>query len=311
MHEAQEVFDVVFPTGDQAAEVVQPRERPFHLPASAVTAQFAAVLALAPVAPVGCDQLDPILLGELRIERVRVVGFVTDEPAGSSSRKLPARTYSTSWHSAGEALSTDTARGRLLAAAIAMIFVPLPRRVGPSAKPAFWHSRKWHQRTPLPGSACLARAGAGQAVSAPAAVCRCVPTAESDDGRFDRADISAAFPAIALRFRAPRALRSKPPEYHARDGHDCPARRAGRSTDSTTAHCSSLSSQRPVTGASLFQSNYRIARNRPAAIYETSSSSLRLRSTLEGFGRSMLTSGVGTYTAPWCGVIVCPCVGDF
>ena len=43
--------------------------------------------------------------------------------------KLPARTSSTSWHSAGEALWTDTARGRLLSAAIATIFVPLPRRV--------------------------------------------------------------------------------------------------------------------------------------------------------------------------------------
>src|ERR1035437_3584554 len=52
--------------------------------------------------------------------------------SGSSSRKLPARTSSTSWHSLGEALWTDTARGRLLSAAIATIFVPLPRRVGPT-----------------------------------------------------------------------------------------------------------------------------------------------------------------------------------
>jgi hypothetical protein len=142
--------------------------------------------------------------------------------AGSSSRKLPARTYSTSWHSAGEALSTDTAIGRLLPAAIAMIFVPLPRRVGPSAKPLFWRSRKWHQRTPLPGSAFLARAGAGRAVSAPAPVCHCAPTAESDDGRSDREDISPASPAIALRSPEPKALRSKPPAYRARAGHDCP-----------------------------------------------------------------------------------------
>jgi hypothetical protein len=45
--------------------------------------------------------------------------------------------HSTSWHSAGEALCTHTARGRLLVAAIATIFVPLPRRVGPTAKPPF------------------------------------------------------------------------------------------------------------------------------------------------------------------------------
>lgn len=142
--------------------------------------------------------------------------------AGSSSRKLPARTYSTSWHSAGEALSTDTARGRLLPAAIAMILVPLPRRVGPSAKPLFWRSRKWHQRTPLPGSVFLAHADAGQAASAPAPVCRCAPTAESDDGRSDREDTFPASPAIAPRFPAPRALRSKQHECHATAGRDYP-----------------------------------------------------------------------------------------
>jgi hypothetical protein len=80
MHEPKEVFDVIFPPGDEAAEVVQPCEQPFHLPASAVTTQFAAILALAPVAPIGRDQLDPVLLGECGIERVRVVGFVANEP---------------------------------------------------------------------------------------------------------------------------------------------------------------------------------------------------------------------------------------
>lgn len=142
--------------------------------------------------------------------------------AGSSSRERSDRMYSTSWHSAGEALSIDTARGRLLWAAIAMIFVPLPRRVGPSAKPPFWHSRKWHQGTFLPGSAFLAYASAGQAVSAPAPVCRCAPIAESNDRRSDSEDISPASPAIALRLPEPRALRSKPPVYHSMAGHDCP-----------------------------------------------------------------------------------------
>jgi hypothetical protein len=80
MHEAEEVFDVVFPSSYEAAEVMQPCEQPLHSPASAVTTQLAAILAFAPVAPVGRDQLDSVLLGELGIERVRVVGFVADEP---------------------------------------------------------------------------------------------------------------------------------------------------------------------------------------------------------------------------------------
>ena len=57
--------------------------------------------------------------------------------SGRRSRKLCPRTPSTSWLSCGEALSTLMARGRLLSAAIATIFVPLPRRVGPTARPLF------------------------------------------------------------------------------------------------------------------------------------------------------------------------------
>jgi hypothetical protein len=79
--------------------------------------------------------------------------------AGCSARKIPARTSSTSWHSPGEALSTDTARGRLLPAAIATIFVPLPRRVGPMAKSPFSRSRKSHPRMLPPDSACRVHAG--------------------------------------------------------------------------------------------------------------------------------------------------------
>ena len=38
MDEAKEVLDVVFPAGDESAEVVQPREEAFDLPALAVAA---------------------------------------------------------------------------------------------------------------------------------------------------------------------------------------------------------------------------------------------------------------------------------
>ena len=143
--------------------------------------------------------------------------------AGSSLRKLPARTYSTSWHSAGEALSTDTARGRLLSAATAMIFVPLPRRVGPTAKPPFWRSRKWHRRTPHPDSAFPARADAELGASAPVPTCRCAPTAETCDGRSGTADISPATRVTALPCPTPKAHHSAPSEYRATDGHVHPS----------------------------------------------------------------------------------------
>jgi hypothetical protein len=50
--EAEEVLDVVFPSSDEPAEVVHPREEPLDFPASAVAAQFAGILTPAAVAPV-------------------------------------------------------------------------------------------------------------------------------------------------------------------------------------------------------------------------------------------------------------------
>ena len=81
--EAEEVLDAVFPSGDEAAEVVHPGEEPLHLPSPAISAQRASILssAFAP-APVGRDHLDVVFDGELFIERVRVVSFVSDEPGG-------------------------------------------------------------------------------------------------------------------------------------------------------------------------------------------------------------------------------------
>jgi hypothetical protein len=125
--------------------------------------------------------------------------------AGNSSRKLPARTSSTSWHSAGEALCTDTARGRLLAAAIATIFVPLPRRVGPTAKPPFWRSRRWHPRTPPPGLTGRAHARAAPVAAVPLPVCRFAPIVEIGGGRSGRADIFPAAHATAPQYPTPTA----------------------------------------------------------------------------------------------------------
>ena len=111
MDEAEEVFDVVFPAGDKAAKGVQPSEQPLNLPPSAIAAQLAAVLGatLAP-APVGGDQLDAVLLGELRIEPVGVIRFVADEPgrklieeaSGQNSFHKPAFGRRSAFDSNGE-----------------------------------------------------------------------------------------------------------------------------------------------------------------------------------------------------------------
>jgi hypothetical protein len=140
---------------------------------------------------------------------------------GSSSRKLPARTSSTSWHSAGEALWTDTARGRLSPAAIATIFVPLPRRVGPTAKPPFWRSQRWHPRTPRPVSTARAHASAAPAAAAPLPVSRPAPIAGIGGGRSGRVDIFRAVPATAPRFPISTTQHGAQHGCRAMDGPAC------------------------------------------------------------------------------------------
>lgn len=79
-HEAKEVVDVIFPAGEEAAEVVHPGKEPLHSPATPVTTQLASVLRLGSIAPVRRDQFDVVVGGEFLVEWVRVVSFVTDEP---------------------------------------------------------------------------------------------------------------------------------------------------------------------------------------------------------------------------------------
>ena len=142
--------------------------------------------------------------------------------SGSSSRKHPARTASTSLHSAGEALSTATARGRPSPEAIATILVPLPRLVGPTAKPPFWRSQKSHPRTLRPGAACLAHADVWPAGAVPPRSYLRQPIAENAGGRSGREDTWPASRPTARRCPESRARRSAPRACRARDGRGCP-----------------------------------------------------------------------------------------
>ena len=74
---------MVFPSGDEAAKVVHPGKEAFHLPAFSIAAELAAILCSAsPSASIRRNQFDSVLFRELGGERLRVVGFVTDEPGG-------------------------------------------------------------------------------------------------------------------------------------------------------------------------------------------------------------------------------------
>ena len=80
MDEAEEVLDVVFPAGDESAEVVHPGKEPLNLPSSLVASQWAVVLRLAAPAAIRRNQLDAVFLFEFFVEPIGVVGFVADEP---------------------------------------------------------------------------------------------------------------------------------------------------------------------------------------------------------------------------------------
>jgi hypothetical protein len=59
VNEAEDVFNVVFPSGNESAEVVHPGEQPFHFPSSAIASQLASILGLlSATAPVGRDHFD-------------------------------------------------------------------------------------------------------------------------------------------------------------------------------------------------------------------------------------------------------------
>jgi len=81
MNKAEEVFDVIFPSGDETAEVLHPCKQPFHFPSPAISPQLAPILRLlSAAATVRSDHFDVVFGGEPLVERVRVVSFVADEP---------------------------------------------------------------------------------------------------------------------------------------------------------------------------------------------------------------------------------------
>ena len=78
---AEEVLDVVLPTNHQPAKMMEPSEKSFHSPTSAVAAQRATILGRRPsLYAVRCDHLDTVALGQVSIQTVAVVGFVADQP---------------------------------------------------------------------------------------------------------------------------------------------------------------------------------------------------------------------------------------
>ena len=82
LEHAEEIGFVKLPASDQSAEVMQPGEEPFDLPAALVAAKLTAILGeVDAIAAMRGDEFDSAV-GEGLIEAVAVVGGVPDEPLG-------------------------------------------------------------------------------------------------------------------------------------------------------------------------------------------------------------------------------------
>jgi hypothetical protein len=72
---------VVLPADHQPTKMMQPSEKSFHSPASAIATQRSPVLRWrSPLSAMGCDHFDPVALGQVAIQAVTVIGFVADQP---------------------------------------------------------------------------------------------------------------------------------------------------------------------------------------------------------------------------------------
>src|SRR2546430_4253677 len=77
---AEEVLDVVLPANHEPPKMMQPGEKSFDSPTSAVATQRATILRRpSALSAMRCDHFDAIALGQLSIQAVTVVGFVADQ----------------------------------------------------------------------------------------------------------------------------------------------------------------------------------------------------------------------------------------
>jgi len=263
---------VVLPTSDEAAEVVHPGEKPLHFPTFFVAPQLSSVLSFAAPPAIGRDQLDAVFLFELFVEPVRVVGFVANEPGRQfveeTSGKNLFHKLALGWRSAlhryGErktVTSGDSDDLRALAAA------------GGADGEA-----------PFLALANVASTNASSKFNWPRS-CRCLASRRSASSSFPlrthcwnlRWQVwNGGYLSGSSRHCAPVPKTHSTPCSTAREScHGRPrlsARRCGRSTGSTTSHCSSVRSQRPRIGAfGDQQSISRMPPNRLLPIYETGS----------------------------------------
>ena len=87
LNHPEEILWAVFPANDDATKIMKPCEQALDFPAPSVTTQYATVLRRGFISGgrVWSDQLHTEALANLHIQRIAVVGAVTDHALGSSA----------------------------------------------------------------------------------------------------------------------------------------------------------------------------------------------------------------------------------
>jgi hypothetical protein len=250
LDEAEEILDMVFPSGDEATEVVHPGEEPFHFPASAIATQWAAVLGvMSSPSPVGSNHFDAVFGGESFIERVRVVGFVADKPCGELVEEAGGQNVfhklALGWRSAVDRYGER----KTVTSGESDDFGALAAAGGTDGKAPFLALAK------------VASTKASSRLSLPLA-CRCAASSFSACSSLPlrihcwkrRWQVwNGGYFSGSSRHCAPVPSTHNTPFNTARVScHGRPrlsARRAPRNTGSTINHCSSVNSQRPAIGS--------------------------------------------------------------
>jgi hypothetical protein len=82
---AEEVLDMLLPTGHQPAKVMEPSEKSLDSPTSPVATQRATILRrCSPHSTMRCDPIDAITLGQISIQPVTVICFVANQGSGEA-----------------------------------------------------------------------------------------------------------------------------------------------------------------------------------------------------------------------------------
>jgi len=105
---------MVLPADYQPTKVMEPGEKSFHSPTSAVAAKRTSVLCRYPAhSAMRCDQFDAIAFGQFSIQVITVIGSVADQSRRDVIEEAVSEDAFDEWLSCGEALSILTATGRL------------------------------------------------------------------------------------------------------------------------------------------------------------------------------------------------------